>query len=195
MKLLVILTFLLFSTSAFPWTVKKNSNGITVSTRSVQGSSFDEFRATMTIRSNTYALLKIVTDIEIASQWIDSCDHAELVEEISDTEYITYTLSNTPWPVKDRDTVLLNKIRHNDSTGVITIEGVARPNAFPKRRGTVRVQTANSLWKFTPRDGGLVEIHYQVLSNPGGNIPAWLVNQAVIDQPFNTLKNLRRLAE
>jgi hypothetical protein len=34
-------------------------------------------------------------------------------------------------------------------------------------------------------------VEYQLLVNPGGNVPAWIVNMAVIDGPFETGVNMR----
>jgi hypothetical protein len=34
-----------------------------------------------------------------------------------------------------------------------------------------------------------------VLSDPGGGLPAWLVNAVSISQPFNTLENLTKIVK
>ena len=42
-------------------------------------------------------------------------------------------------------------------------------------------------------DNGQVQVIYQVHNEPGGKIPSWLVNSIVITQPYNTLKNMKKL--
>ena len=49
-------------------------------------------------------------------------------------------------------------------------------------------------WSLTPREGE-IEVIYEVHSEPGGSVPAWLANSFVVDAPFNTLQGLRQLAE
>ena len=66
------------------------------------------------------------------------------------------------------------------------------PDELPLKKGMVRVQAINSVWRFTPLADGQTEIYFQQHSDPGGSIPALLVNRLVKDIPFNTLKNFRQ---
>ena len=36
---------------------------------------------------------------------------------------------------------------------------------------------------------------YQLHADPGGNIPAWLANQTVVDMPYATMERLKNLVE
>jgi hypothetical protein len=65
---------------------------------------------------------------------------------------------------------------------------------LPLQQGFVRVSRVKGFWQLKPYEGG-VEVVYQVHSDPGGSVPAWLANSFVVDAPFNTLINLRKLAE
>jgi len=38
-----------------------------------------------------------------------------------------------------------------------------------------------------------VEVVYQVLSDPSGALPAWLVNSSVISQPYKTLLKMKKV--
>jgi len=39
----------------------------------------------------------------------------------------------------------------------------------------------------------MVEVLYQVHSEPGGNLPSWLVNSIVVSQPFYTLVKMKKM--
>jgi hypothetical protein len=39
-----------------------------------------------------------------------------------------------------------------------------------------------------------VEVTYEVHADPGGNLPAWVINMFLVDTPFNDLKNLQKQA-
>lgn len=64
----------------------------------------------------------------------------------------------------------------------------------PRSEGVVRVAKVDGFWQFTAQ-GERVEVVYQVGSDPGGSVPAWLANSFVVDAPYNTLYKLRQLAE
>jgi hypothetical protein len=46
-------------------------------------------------------------------------------------------------------------------------------------------------WTITPLKDGSLSLEYQLLVDPGGSVPAWLVNLAVVDGPFETMSALR----
>ncbi len=102
-----------------------------------------------------------------------------------------YTLSGAPWPVSDRDAVVLSRVEQDSGSLVVTIRSSGKPDYVPRREGAVRVPRVESTWTLVPQPDGQVEVTYRVFSEPGGELPDWLVNSLVSDQPFNTLANLR----
>jgi len=49
-------------------------------------------------------------------------------------------------------------------------------------------------WHLEEIEPNLTKVTYQVLADPK-NIPAWLVNSGVVDQPYETLLNLKNMSE
>ena len=77
------------------------------------------------------------------------------------------------------------------ASSTVQIRSRAVPDLLPEKKGHIRVAMVDSRWDLKPLPGNLVEVSYFLHSDPGGQIPAWLINSMVIDQPFNTLRNLR----
>jgi hypothetical protein len=67
-------------------------------------------------------------------------------------------------------------------------------NDVPPVKGYVRGEF-NGHWKFTKVDDYIVEVEYQGLTNPGGNVPASLANLVVVDVPYKTMINIRTLLD
>ena len=59
-----------------------------------------------------------------------------------------------------------------------------------KNDDLIRITKADGYWSFVPKDQGVV-VTYQMHADPGGSIPKWLVNRAVVDTPYDTLNQLR----
>ena len=48
-----------------------------------------------------------------------------------------------------------------------------------------------SLWTLIPKGNGRVDVSYELIVDPGGWIPAWLVNMTMAVGPYNTILNMR----
>ncbi|MBZ0251864.1 MAG: hypothetical protein K8I02_00875, partial [Candidatus Methylomirabilis sp.] len=66
---------------------------------------------------------------------------------------------------------------------------------IPPAEDYVRMPTVKGGYVFRPKPGGAVEIDYQLHVEPGGALPAWLVNALAVDTPFETLKGMREAAK
>jgi len=196
--LLFLLSIIYSIVFAFPkpvsaWELAKSGDGITVYTRSVKGSGFKEYKALTKIEASLSSLVAIVEDIEAYPSWIHTCKEGKLLKKINEKETYNYTINEAPWPVRDRDAVVHNKISQNTENRVVTIEIKGIPDYIPEKTGLQRVRKIDGFWRFTPLENGSVEVVYQVHSEPGGNLPSWLVNSIVVSQPYYTLVNMQKV--
>ncbi len=64
---------------------------------------------------------------------------------------------------------------------------------LPKK--LVPISHVAGYWQFTKVEDNITDVVYQFVSDPGGNIPDWLVNSFVVQSPYHTLENLRERLE
>ena len=57
--------------------------------------------------------------------------------------------------------------------------------------GIERIQRLEAKWILTPKAQGYTDISFYLLIDLGGSLPAWIVNMAVADGPFETVLNMR----
>lgn len=196
MKTLATSLLLLAATASLAeeWKLERDRDGVTVHTRRVEGIAFKEYKGATRVDARLSTLIAVFNDIEASTEWVDKCERMELVERVSPTETITYAYTPAPWPVKDRDAVVRSIIVQDPETKIVTITQRATPDHLPRERKAVRVERIESQWTFKPMEDGAVELTYQVLTDPGGGLPAWLVNAVSVSQPFNTVKGMREMA-
>lgn len=187
------LTALLASVAqAEDWQVAKDQDGIKVSLSEVAGSKYKAYRGVTTIKASMAKVRSLQEDVAGACAWIHECKSQKLLKHEGDQSW-TYTQFNTPWPVTARDSVLhITTSEAADGSVTRTLEGV--PNYIPEEKGFVRVTQVEGFWKLVPK-GDLIEVTYQVHTEPGGSVPSWLANKFVVDAPFNTLQALKQRAE
>ena len=177
---------------AAQWRLVKDEAGIRVYLQQIPGSSFQAFRGVTRIRTDMPRLLALQDDVSAACAWIHACSEQRLLKHEGNLSW-AYSRFHTPWPVQPRDSILqVTTTRDADGRVTRTLHGVA--DYLPLQPGFVRVSNVEGFWRLTPLDGE-IEVVYQVHSEPGGSVPAWLANSFVVDAPFNTLQGLRELAE
>ena len=198
---LVLVLFLLWTMLAFSsdnanaWELAKEGNGIKVYTRPVDGSNFKEYKGIMTLDASVSSLVALIDDTPAYPDWIDTCIEGKTIKRISPAESYTYTVNKAPWPVSNRDAVVRNVIRQDRETLVVTIEITGIPDFVPPKAGLTRVKYIKGFWQLRPLEEGKVEVIYQVHNEPGGKLPSWLVNSVVVNQPYRTLLNMKKMVK
>ena len=173
------------------WELAKDSEGIQIFTRRVEGSDFKEFRCTTTMDAALTALVAVYQDVDAYAEWMPNTSEVRMLEVQGDTAHVHYLVNPAPWPVADRDAVYRFRYSQASSSKMVTIEMDGLPDLIPEESGRVRIPRAGGFYRFTPMGDGRVRVVFQLQVEPGGNIPAWLVNWRIVDGPFKTLKRLR----
>ncbi|TCN76549.1 START domain-containing protein [Vibrio crassostreae] len=198
-----ILTFIMIATSfsvlasdANEWKLVRNKQGIEVYNRKIEGNDFKEFRAEADIQANLTSIIALFTDTSVGTQWVENIDEMEEIEHFSEAHTVTKTYTKAPWPVSDREAIVENFIEQDPDTLIVIINQHGRPNYRPNDdKHIVRVAHLESRWILTPLDNNTTHISYQVLSDPGGSIPSWLINMVAESQPYKTLLGLSEMLD
>ncbi|MCC4772414.1 START domain-containing protein [Vibrio cyclitrophicus] len=198
-----ILTFIMVATSfsvlasdGNEWKLVRDKKGIEVYNRKIEGNDFKEFRAEADIKANLTSIIALFTDTSVGTQWVENIDEMEEIEHFSEVHTVTKTYTKAPWPVSDREAIVENYIEQDPNTLTVMITQHGRPNYQPNdNKRIVRVAHLESRWILTPLDNNTTHISYQVLSDPGGSIPSWLINMVAVSQPYKTLLGLSEMLE
>lgn len=188
--LLVISNTFLFAASG--WELKKEEDGIKIYVRSVEGSSFKEYKGETVIKNVSLTdVLDVIFNVEKYDKLFPDVSGQKLLKQIDKYHNIHYIIVHTPWPVADRDNVteLNANIADDGKTAKVSI--VSLPDYVPAEKGLVRVH-GKGFWELKESPDGNVSVKYQYHGNPGGSIPAWLANSFVVSHPLETLENLHK---
>lgn len=194
--LLSVLVSLLFVDESFaqsPWKLRKSENGIMVYTRDLPDSDFDEIRTTTNFNCSLSDIVALLTDIESHTKWIYQCKQSKLIKTISSSELYYYLETQVPWPASNRDGVICFKFSQDSETRLVTVASQNVPDVLPELNGIVRVPKFVASWKFAPKPDGTIDAEYQLDVNPGGEVPAWIVNMFSVEGPYESLTNMKKL--
>ncbi len=188
--ILLLIRFVSFAQS--DWNLKKDKDGIRVYSRNSDHSKFNEIKAEFTISARLSELASVMLDADDHVQWQYSTKSSYLLQRISDSELYFYNEINAPWPVANRDLVVHLKISQDRVTRVMTMAALCTPGFSPCYPSIVRVPVLKAIWTVTPVDAGTLRIEYVMETDPGGSVPAWLINMFATKGPYESFKNLRQ---
>lgn len=175
------------------WRLEKDTDGIEVWTRAVEGSRHRAVKARMIVPTPIPELVAIIRDTEACSEWAQFCAESHIHESLSPAEAYIYTLNDMPWPVGDRD-ALTHVVWSTDETdGSVRMVASATEGILEPRRGRVRLTDARSNWILSPTEDGMTEVVSEAHVDPAGPVPAWITNMLLVDAPFQTMARLRDL--
>jgi len=177
--------------SAQDWQIRLVKDGITVQSRLPENAKYQEFRADTEIDATIAHAIALLSDNEACSEWLYRCKESRLLKEISPTERIFYQVSSLPFPAKSREAIFHAKIRYNSDKSAL-IEMTAATSELSETKH-LRIKDAIGTYTLEPLPNNRTKITWQLYVDPGGALPAWLVNAMLTDLPFKSLQAFRLL--
>lgn len=173
------------------WQLKKEKNGISIYTRSVAGSAFDEFKGVITFENSSLEeVLAVISDIKNYTTLYPDCMNPKILKQEGKHNFIHYSQTKGPLTIKDRDCIMEQKTVIDKEGKHAKISLKPLPGYIPENKDMVRVRYGGGFWEIEENKSN-VKVIYQFHGEPGGDIPAWLANSFVETQPYQTLLNLR----
>ncbi|MGZ3874692.1 MAG: START domain-containing protein, partial [Mucilaginibacter sp.] len=173
------------------WELKKNENGIAVYTRKPAKGNLKELRVVCELNATKAQLISVLQDIANYNDWVYSNKKAEILETPNPDKIIYYAQSRLPWPIKDRDLVIQLDI--NSEPEILYIRAKSLPSYLPQTDKFIRVPYSLAVWKVTQAANHKLKVDYTFSVDPGGSIPAWIVNATMATGPYNSFVKLREV--
>ena len=194
--LLGLFTFLSGSLcSQTQWSLKKDKDGIKIYTGSLENSKFKTVKVECIVKSSLTQLATLLLNAESQPKWVFSTKSAYITRKISPSEIYYYAELNTPWPISTRDMVIDLAITQDPVTKIMTVHADNIDKIIPVKVGKIRVPITEATWTVIPLQENKIKIIYSIRIDPGGEVPAWMVNLFIIKIPYETFKNLTSLLQ
>lgn len=201
-RFLFIGFFSFFTSISFGQDIKKSSwnlvseeDGIEVYTQTGENSDLKEIRIICTIKTSMEHITNFLSKVPLYTDWVYKCNSSLLLKQKSQSEFSYYITLDFPFPFDDRDLFIDSKHSIDPTTGVYHSSSVVSKNTALPNDEFVHISEFESRWEITPQKDGMLLVDYIALSNPGGDIPVWLVNLAITKGPKETMKSFIRMVE
>ena len=175
------------------WELKKDKEGIKVYTANVPNSNIKAIKVACTIDAKLSQLTALLLDMKAHEEWVYNTKVSYLVKQLSANHLLYYSEVSLPWPLTNRDVVVEMNISQQPATKILYITAKSADNIVPVKQDKVRVPMSDVNWIVTPIGNNKLSVEYVAEADPGGSVPAWLVNAFSTKGPFETFKKLREL--
>ena len=176
------------------WELKKDKEGIQLYTKKLEGSTLKAVKAHTTFHAPLETCIAVLRDIKHLNDLFPDSKNVEKVEQ-TDTSQIHYVQLDAPWPVADRDGAFALRYSYDAVNRSAIVIAEMTSGKYPEQDGFVRLDKGGGKWIFTRLDDEHTELEYYYHGDPGGNIPAWLANSVVEENPYRMLQNFHQLVK
>lgn len=173
------------------WTLKKDKNGIRVSSRKAKDYKLDELKVECVFEGRLSQLAAVLFDVNNQYQWVYKTSKSRLLKSISPGDLFFYSEIECPWPLENRDLVIHMTMAQHPGTRVLTVEAKSVTGYLPEKQHLVRIKYSDASWTITPFGNRQFKVDYRIQIDLGEGVPAWLVNMFSINGPYESFTNLK----
>jgi len=191
--LLLCSTFAFTAFGQYNWKLSKEKDGIRVYQSDVQHSHYKSIKVECTLEGNFNKLMAVLNNVSHQKDWVYNNKTSYIINRISPYEYYYYAETSLPWPMSNRDAAVHLKMNKDSLNRFLKITAVSEPGYIPGKSGKVRVPRSDISWYVTMPTAKTISIVYIFEAEPGGNLPAWLVNMFADKGPYESFKKLSEI--
>jgi hypothetical protein len=178
------------SIQSTPWKLWQEDNFFNVSYRVDNSTNLIEIRAQAKFESTLAGFLYFIEDLPMTHNWLNNAESAKLISTISPSEHIFKTRFNAIWPFADREVIVHSRYWQNKDLSIdILVEDAGDTVAITE--DVLRMQVISAFWQIKPIQPKQIDVTYQFMVDPKGNIPKWLLKPMTLKGIWNTLQNMK----
>jgi hypothetical protein len=179
------------------WEKIGESDGIQGFCRNTPRCSIKEMKGIGIVNASVPVVEAVIRDVSAQLDYLYACKEAcevntEDMKSSSDVGYMYNVIAMT-FPVKDRDGVYRSGWTVDKATGTVYCHATGVKTSYKQSTNMVRIPLAEINWVLTPKGPDRTEVTYQVLIDPGGSLPSFMVNRFTKDSGIKTIAGVRKL--
>jgi hypothetical protein len=179
------------STAQDNWTLQKEKDGIKISNRHSATSSFNDVRVEMDLPGNIDQLAAILLDVNKYVEWAYATRKSVLIKQLTPGKLIYYSEIEVPWPATDRYFYAEFELSKDPTGRTIRVVSSSTPYEGPVPKDLVKVPYSKGSWSITQLSKNTIHVDYVLELDPGGSLPAWVLNLFSTKGPMETFENIK----
>jgi hypothetical protein len=174
------------------WKLKSDKDNIKTYSKKLPDSKINAVKIESVFPCTVSQFVSVLIDVDSYDDWIYNSKSTRLVKQVSPAEMYYYSEVGFPWPTANRDFVSHVIISQDPRTKIARVDAKNVSGLVPVKSGIVRIEKSSGAWLITPVGSKSVKIEYILQVDPGGDLPAWLINPFASKGLVETFRNLRK---
>jgi hypothetical protein len=175
------------STGEAAWIEVAIDRDITVWSRDQTGRVLPELRARGQIYGELFHAMAVILDNERSCEWVPNCTESQEIKRLDARTTWVYSVTNSPWPVSDRDTVVKVVAEEIELDQQYRVVMQAQPDLLPLVEGRVRIPYSKIYFLLKRAGANTIQIEYGLDVDPGGALPKWMVRRTARNTLIETI--------
>lgn len=184
-----------FSQQEESWEKVFNEQNLVVWTRARPDSKYKEARGEVVINAPAEKIFGVIVSAETCVHWVYSCVESYVISRPIPQDGIVYMRTNALWPISDRDSVFYAKTFYNPEKREFKTEMEHKNDVLAPIDGVVRITAMRGSWTVKQINSNQSQVVFWSHVEPGGLLPAALVNLALSKLHSHSLGALRKFIE
>ena len=173
------------------WKLKSDRDNIKTYAKRVADSKINAVKIESVFPASLTQFVSVILDIGSYDKWIYNSRSTRVVKQVSPADVYYYSEVAFPWPTANRDFVSHITVRQDAQTKIVYVDANNVSGLVPVKPNIVRIARSSGRWIITPQAKNQVKVEYVLEVDPGGDLPAWLINPFASKGLVETFKNLR----
>jgi hypothetical protein len=174
------------------WILQKEKDGIKISSRHSATSAFNDIRVELDLPGTIDQLARILLDIKKYKEWSYATKVSELVKQLGPGRLIYYTEIEVPWPATNRYFYANFELKQDSAKQSLRLIAVNLPDYGPAPKDLMKVTFSRGTWNVTTISVKSIHVDYTLELNPGGTLPAWVLNLFSTKGPMESFENIKK---
>ncbi len=182
--------FIYESAAQTEWEFRREDDGIMAYTRKREGIKFNEYRVEMEIEATLSQVMAIFKDFDVYTDLFPGTEDVKVLKDLPD-HHITYIKFDIPFPARDRDAIFDNHISYVSHEKSLYVKVKCLTDEYKTDPKLIQIKFCEGGWKFEDIGNGKLKVIHNLIVDPAGMAPAFIINSKTIDDPIKTYKSLR----
>jgi len=179
------------------WRLIEKKNKISIYARNLENSGLLAVKAVTVIDAEIFKVAELLRDIDAQKKWRTMAGKSMLIKKINDQHLVFYNELNLDWPLEDRYFFLeaTVNILTDQAQAVIDVNAINEDFTGIEKSKGIRLKKIHAqiiLQYISENKTGII---YQLIADPEGNLPHFIVNLFNKEYLYNDLHNLKKLAQ
>jgi hypothetical protein len=174
------------------WIFQKEKDGIKISNRHAEKSPFNDVRVELDLPGTIDQLASILLDIPRYPDWAYATRKSVLMKDLGPGKLIYYSEIDVPWPASDRYFYANFELTKNPIDHSMQVTSENLPDYTPVPKDLLKINFSKGSWNVTTLSRNKIHVDYILQLDPGGSLPAWIINSFSSTGPLETFENIKK---